>query len=82
LPRAFVDTTYPAPTGQFIDVPAGGNLQAALNAAQPGDTITLAPELYRAFALPNKPGSQWITVRTADPTVPPLPGRGEPSDAR
>jgi len=66
-------------------VPAGGNLQAALNAAQPGDTITLAPgAVYTGpFALPNKPGSQWITVRTAVPdgTFPVLGTRVKPSDA-
>jgi hypothetical protein len=64
-----VDTSYPPASGTIINVPPGGNLQAALNAAQPGDTITLNPgAVYRGpFVLPNKPGSQWITVRTAMP---------------
>ncbi len=30
-------------TSQIIDVPAGGNLQQALNQVQPGGTIRLAP---------------------------------------
>jgi hypothetical protein len=86
LPRAFVDTAYVRPTGQTIAVPAGGNLQAALNAAQPGDTITLAPGAVYAgpFELPNKPGSRWITVRTAVPdgVFPPPGTRVKPSDAK
>ncbi len=41
LPRVFLDTTLVAPSGQIITVPAGGDVQAALNAAQPGDVITL-----------------------------------------
>src|ERR1041384_8464985 len=41
LPRVFLDTTYVPPTGATINVPAGGDLQAALNAAQPGDQIVL-----------------------------------------
>src|SRR5262245_5457486 len=33
---------FPAPTGTTIDVPAGGDLQAALDGANPGDEIVLA----------------------------------------
>jgi hypothetical protein len=48
-----------------IDVPAGASLQAALNAARPGDTLVLAAgATYTGpFTLPNKPGAGWITVR-------------------
>ena len=42
LPRTSIDTTYVPPTGRTITVPAGGDFQAALHAAQPGDVITLA----------------------------------------
>jgi putative Ig domain-containing protein len=51
-----------------VAVPAGGNLQAALNAAQPGDVITLAPGATYVgnFVLPNKGAiAQAITVRSA-----------------
>jgi hypothetical protein len=60
-----------------LHVPAGGDLQAALNAAQPGDTILLEPgATFRGnFVLPVKTGSQVITVRSAaDDTL--LPGVG------
>src|SRR5512132_1591285 len=41
-PRVFIDTRYVAPTGRTIAVAAGGDVQAALTTAQPGDVITLA----------------------------------------
>jgi hypothetical protein len=53
-----------------IDVPAGGNLQAALNAAHAGDVITLAPGATYVgnFVLPNKgPLADYITIRSAAP---------------
>jgi hypothetical protein len=75
LPRAYVDTTYAPPTGKTIAVAAGGDFQAALDGAQPGDVITLAAgATFRGpFMLPNKPGSGWITVRTSalDSRLPP-----------
>jgi len=40
-PRVFLDTAYSAPAGRQTSVAAGGDLQGALNAAQPGDTIIL-----------------------------------------
>lgn len=50
-----------------IRVPAGGNFQAALDRAKPGDTIELAAGAnYKGkFKLPNKPGAEFITVRTS-----------------
>ncbi|HEY7054871.1 MAG TPA: right-handed parallel beta-helix repeat-containing protein [Vicinamibacterales bacterium] len=52
--------------GTTIRVPAGGNLQAALNAAQPGDVILLqAGATYSGnYILPAKSGSTMITVQT------------------
>ena len=41
LPQATVDTSYPVSSGVTTFVAAGGNLQTALNNAQPGDTILL-----------------------------------------
>ena len=40
-PRAVTDTTLPAVTGTTRTVLAGGNVQAALDAAQPGDVVEL-----------------------------------------
>ncbi len=51
-----------------INVPAGGDLQAALNAARPGDVITLQPgATYTGnFVLPNKGAlTSFITIRSA-----------------
>jgi hypothetical protein len=69
LPRLYMDTTYVVPAGQTIAVPAGGDFQAALNAAQPGDTIRLqaGATFTGAFTLPNKTGTGWIVVRSSAP---------------
>jgi hypothetical protein len=73
-PAVYLDTTPVAPTGRTITVNAGGDFQAALNAAQPGDVIALQPgaAFTGPFTLPNKSGSGWITVRsaTADGNLP------------
>jgi IPT/TIG domain len=71
LPRVLLDTHYVPPTGATINVGAGGNFQAALNAAQPGDTIVLeAGATYTTppdgFVLPNKPGADWIVIKTSN----------------
>ena len=66
LPRRFVDVTMPAVTGRSINVPAGGDIQAALDAAQPGDEIVLqAGATYVGhLTLRNKGAtSAWITIR-------------------
>jgi uncharacterized protein YjdB len=66
LPRASVSTTYPSPARQ-VRVAAGANLQSAIDAAQPGDELLLAPgATYTGnFTLPNKGSSTaWITIRT------------------
>src|SRR5438094_7372168 len=84
-PRVFLDTTLVAPTGTTIGVSSGGDLQAALNAAQPGDVITLqaGATFTGPFTLPNKAGTGWITVRTSAPDSSlPAPGtRVNPSYA-
>jgi hypothetical protein len=53
-----------------IAVPAGGDLQAALDAAQPGDVITLEPNATYTgnYVLPNKgDAAAYITIRSAAP---------------
>src|SRR5882724_5801853 len=64
LPRVFLDTTYVAPTGPVIPVPAGADFQAALNAASPGTTLVLqAGATYTGnFTLPANPGPGWIYI--------------------
>ena len=69
-----------------IAVPRGGDLQAALNAAQDGDVITLTPgAVYLGnFVLPAKPGvTHPITVRSATPDaqLPPAGVRLTPAAA-
>jgi hypothetical protein len=71
FPRDTVDVTYPVTTSA-VRVPAGANLQTALNAAKPGDAILLAPgAVYSGdFQLPKHAGagtatcSGWVVVRT------------------
>jgi hypothetical protein len=55
------------PSGNTINVPAGGDLQAALNQAQPGDEVVLqAGATYTGnFLLPVKAGASFITVRSS-----------------
>jgi hypothetical protein len=59
-------------SSQIIDVPAGGNLQQAINGAQPGATIRLAPgaTYVGSFTLPAKGGSSFITITTRDAQLP------------
>ena len=85
LPRVFIDTTYAPPTGRTIAVPAGGDFQAAIDQAQPGDVITLqAGATYTGnFTLPAKTGNDWIVIRTSAPdsSLPPPGARITPAHA-
>src|SRR5262249_12995556 len=84
LPRVFIDTTYAAPAGGHIwTVNAGGNLQGALNSAQPGDTIVLraGATFTGNFRLPNKTGSGWIYIISSDLSLLPAGRRVGPADA-
>ncbi len=70
---------------ETIKVPAGGNFQAALNRAKPGDVIQLqANATYEGnFNLPNKPGSKYITVESsALSSLPPENVRVNPAYAQ
>ncbi len=75
-PAVFIDTTPVAPTGGTIAVPAGGDFQAALDSAQPGDVITLAAgaTFTGPFTLPKKAGNAWITISSAADADLPAPG--------
>jgi PKD repeat protein len=68
-----------------ISVAAGGDLQAALNTARPGDTVVLEAnaEFVGNFVLPAKSGDAWITVRTSTPDswLPPAGYRIKPANA-
>lgn len=85
LPRVYLDTTYAPPVGNTINVAAGGNLQAAINSALPGDTIVLqAGATYTGpITLPNKGAStKWIYIRSsAIANLPPPGNRVSPADA-
>ena len=71
LPRLKVEPKYVQPIGRQIRVDVGGNLQRALNQAQPGDVVLLAPgaSYEGSFTLPRRAcnGASWITVRTDVP---------------
>lgn len=82
LPRVTVDVTMPAVSGRSIQVPAGGDLQAALNGAQPGDEVVLqaGATFTGNFTLPTKTGSGWVIVRSGG-SLPSAGVRVHPSDA-
>ena len=77
LPRVYLNTAMPTVTGRTINVSAGGDLQGALDAAQPGDQVVLAAgaTFTGNFTLPAKAGmsaGKWIVVRSGGS----LPGEG------
>ena len=66
-------------------MPAGGDLQAAIDDAKPGDAIALEPgATYTGpFRLPRKDGDGWIVIAPrAERGLPPPGQRVTPSDAR
>ena len=69
-------------SGQTITVRRGGNFQAALERARPGDTILLekGATFKGAFKLPKKDGAEFITIRStaADAELPPAGTRLDP----
>jgi hypothetical protein len=66
-----------------ISVAAGGDLQAALTNAQPGDTIELQPGATYVgnFTLPEKSGSSYVTLETSPAGLPPEGARVGPGQA-
>ncbi len=78
LPQKYVDISMPTPSGSTTHVKAGDDLQARLDAAQPGDTLVLEAgatwvgEYYlRAKSNPSK---QWIVIKSS--AMNSLPGEG------
>ncbi len=70
--------------GATVLVKQGGDLQAALNRAKPGDTIILpaGAKFVGSFTLPNKPGDEFITIQSAELAKLPKDGvRVSPADA-
>jgi hypothetical protein len=69
IPPKLYPTPMPTATGKTIAVPANGDLQAALDAAQPGDVVQLAAGATYSgnFVLRNKSttSTDWIIVRPA-----------------
>ena len=80
-PRSRVELP-PESTGRVVHVKAGGDLQAALDAAAPGDRITLdAGATYKGpFRLLRKTGDGWIVITSAG-QLPPRGRRVSPQDA-
>ena len=75
-----------AATPKTVTVPAGGDLQAAIDRAAPGDVLMLAPgATYTGpITLPKKAGDAWITIKTAAPEAefPPAGQRVTPENAK
>jgi len=82
-PSARVDTTYPHRPGRTLHLAAGGDFQAALEAARPGDDIVLeAGAVFTGpFTLPPKDGNAWIVVRSSSGRLPAPGVRVGPADA-
>jgi cellulose synthase/poly-beta-1,6-N-acetylglucosamine synthase-like glycosyltransferase len=83
-PRVTVDVPAETRATRVVHVKAGESLQAAIDAASPGDRITLdAGAVYEGpFRLPRKEGDQWIVIASAaESQLPPRGQRVGPSHA-
>src|SRR5262245_37279242 len=83
LPQGGVDTSFPA-QGNVIALPSGGDLQAALNGAAPGDVIELAAGGTYAgnFVLSKDMGTSKVWIRSsAWQSLPPQGVRVSPGNA-
>jgi hypothetical protein len=69
-PRAFVNTAMPTQTGVTHDVTSNDSLQAVIDRALPGDTISIQAGVpFRGnFTLPKKsnPNNRWIIIRSSN----------------
>ncbi|HEY3237111.1 MAG TPA: hypothetical protein VGJ84_20495, partial [Polyangiaceae bacterium] len=78
------DAECGASSGAMVQVSAGADLQAAIDAAAPGDTLilTAGADYVGNFVLPVKAGSSCITIRTSTPDAQlPAATRVTPADA-
>ena len=84
LPRATVDVRDPATSGRIVHVAAGESLQSAIDAATPGDRITLdAGATYEGpFHLRKKEGDAWIVIASNRLRELPAGKRVTPAEAR
>jgi hypothetical protein len=82
-PKVLLDTTYTPPAGAVINVHAGGDLQAALDRAAPGDQVVLeaGASFTGNFVLPKKAGTGTIVVRSSGTGALAEGVRAGPSDA-
>lgn len=80
--KNFASETFQTVDGSTISVKAGGDFQAALDRAKPGDTILLqaGATFTGNFKLPKKTGNEFITIRTSatDAQLPPANTRLDP----
>ena len=90
LPQEYLSVCYPATANTITVCNSGcdylnGQLQQAINAAQPGTTLLLEPghTYAAAITLPEKTGDDWIVIRTnlPDTQLPPADQRIDPSYA-
>jgi hypothetical protein len=85
-PAKHVDIGMPRVEGHTIKVAGGGDLQSALNAARPGDEVSIQPgaEFKGNFVLPKKDANQnvrWITITTQSAELPGAGTRITPASA-
>jgi cellulose synthase/poly-beta-1,6-N-acetylglucosamine synthase-like glycosyltransferase len=83
-PERTVDTSPVRSVGRTQRVPKGGDLQAAIDQAKPGDVIALEPgATYQGpFQLRRKDGESWILITTElGPEFPAAGARVQPSHA-
>src|SRR5207248_7075643 len=67
---------------KVVAVAPSADLQAAVNAAQPGDTLVLAAgATYHPITLPAKSGDGWIVIRSSAADELAAGRRVEPGDA-
>ncbi|MBC7796947.1 MAG: hypothetical protein H7Z37_08750 [Pyrinomonadaceae bacterium] len=78
-----IETTPLIVSGNTITVQRGGNLQAAINRARPGDTIILeaGAEFVGSFELPYKEGDAFITIQSSAADKLPKDLRVKPENA-
>ena len=82
-PHQLVSTGPASNNGRTISVPAGGNLQSAVDGARPGDTVVLAAgATYQGpVTLLATSGEGWVIIRSSRADELPVSQRVSPADA-